>query len=72
MSGFLNICVFISHVVTSGGKNGCSFDVTYLWAHDPNKFFRDFLCILCKMAKNCKNLLHIQKLSPFLVHYGDH
>ena len=53
MSYFLNICLFISDVLTSGGKSGCLFDVTYLWAHDPNKFFLDFLCFLCKMAKNC-------------------
>ena len=45
ISCFLNICVFISHVVTSGGKNGCSFDVTYEWAHDPNKFFLDFVML---------------------------
>ena len=45
MSCFLKICVFISHVVTSGDKNGCSFDVTYLWAHDPNKFFLDFVML---------------------------
>ena len=45
MSCFLNISVFNSHIVTSGGKNGCSFDVTYLWAHDPHKFFLDFLML---------------------------
>ena len=45
MSYFLNISVFNSHIVTSGGKNGCSFDVTYLWAHDPNKFFLDFVML---------------------------
>ena len=55
MSCFLNICLFISHVVTSGGKNGCPFDVTYLWAHDLNKFVLNFLCLLCKMAKKLKN-----------------
>ena len=26
-------------------KNGCSFDVTYLWAHDQNKFFLDFVIL---------------------------
>ena len=24
------------------------------------------------MAKNCKKILHVQKLSPFFMHYGDH
>ena len=51
MSCFLNICVFISHVVTSGGKNGCSFDVIYLWAHDPNNVFLDFYAFCVKWPK---------------------
>ena len=31
-----------------------------------------FECFLCKMAKNCKKILRIQKLSPFFAPYGDH
>ena len=50
-------------------KNGCSFDVTYLWAHDPNKFFpRICKCFLCKMAKNCKNNFMHPKIESFSFH----
>ena len=70
MSYFLNICISISHVVISGGKNGFSFDVTYLWVHDPNKFCLDFLWLLCQMAKT--KFFKWPKLSPFFAHYGDH
>ena len=40
-----HLCIYFTCSDLSGGKNCCSFDVTNLWANDPNKFFLDVLML---------------------------
>ena len=40
-----HLCIYFTCSDLWWQKNGCSFDVTYLWAHDPNTFFLDFVML---------------------------
>ena len=66
MSYFLIICVFITHAVTSGGKNGCSFDVSYLWAHDPIKFCLEFLMLFVSNGQKLYIYFKHSQIESFL------
>ena len=69
MSCFLNICVFNSHIVTSGGKKLLFIWCDLFMGRWLKWVFRRFFNAFCvKWPKTVKNFLCIQKLSPFFVH----